>query len=201
MTNWWARGQLAQTNFSTRFNSINFWKLSGENPITPLSQSSGHCRTFSRMRHCSACAQSHNDRLKLEEVVVIGTPTGASQMPQSSPVSTVGMEQILLNPPTNASDSLHCIRSIRAESSGGSGNANATVRDGPISACASRSAQFQKDGLPVMLLGDISLSTPNRFLLAVAYWSVCKWCAQFGLVPCDHAPTGMLNFIRNEERH
>ena len=43
----------------------------------------------------SAYAQSNNDTLKLDEVVVTGTATGASKMKQSSSISTVGVEQIL----------------------------------------------------------------------------------------------------------
>ena len=71
-----------------------------------------------------AHAQASNDTLKLDEVVVTGTATGASKMKQSSSISTVGAEQILQNQPTNASDILRSIPGIRAESSGGGGNAN-----------------------------------------------------------------------------
>ena len=51
-----------------------------------------------------AYAQANNDALKLDEVVVTGTATGASKMKQSSSISTVGAEQVLQGQPTNASD-------------------------------------------------------------------------------------------------
>ena len=56
-----------------------------------------------------ANAQSSNDTLKLDEVVVTGTATGASKMKQSSSISTVASEQILQGQPTNASDILRSI--------------------------------------------------------------------------------------------
>ena len=144
----------------------------------------------------SAYAQSNNDTLKLDEVVVTGTATGASKMKQSSSISTVGVEQILQSQPTNASDILRSIPGIRAESSGGGGNANVTVRGLPISAGGSRYVQFQEDGLPVMLFGDVAFSTPDMFLRAdssLERLEVVRGGSASTLA--TNAPGGIINFI------
>ncbi|OYU10075.1 MAG: TonB-dependent receptor [Comamonadaceae bacterium PBBC1] len=143
-----------------------------------------------------AHAQASNDTLKLDEVVVTGTATGASKMKQSSSISTVGAEQILQNQPTNASDILRSIPGIRAESSGGGGNANVTVRGLPISAGGSRYVQFQEDGLPVMLFGDIAFSTPDMFLRAdnsLERVEVVRGGSASTLA--TNAPGGIVNFL------
>ncbi len=143
-----------------------------------------------------AYAQANNDALKLDEVVVTGTATGASKMKQSSSISTVGAEQVLQGQPTNASDILRSIPGIRAESSGGGGNANVTVRGLPISAGGSRYVQFQEDGLPVMLFGDVAFSTPDMFLRAdnsLERLEVVRGGSASTLA--TNAPGGIINFI------
>lgn len=143
-----------------------------------------------------AYAQSSNDALKLDEVVVTGTATGASKMKQSNSVSTVGVEQVLQNQPTNASDILRTVPGIRAESSGGGGNANVTVRGLPISAGGSRYVQFQEDGLPVLLFGDVAFSTPDMFLRAdnsLERLEVVRGGSASTLA--TNSPGGIINFI------
>ena len=143
-----------------------------------------------------ANAQSSNDTLKLDEVVVTGTATGASKMKQSSSISTVASEQILQGQPTNASDILRSIPGIRAESSGGGGNANVTVRGLPISAGGSRYVQFQEDGLPVLQLGDFNFVTPDMFLrssLGTDGLEVVRGGSASTMA--TNAPGGIINFI------
>lgn len=143
-----------------------------------------------------AYAQANNDTLKLDEIVVTGTATGASKMKQSSSISTVGAEQITQNQPTNASDILRSIPGIRAESSGGGGNANVTVRGLPISAGGSRYVQFQEDGLPVMLFGDVSFATPDMYLRAdnsLERLEVVRGGSASTLA--TNAPGGIINFL------
>ncbi|MBD8051962.1 TonB-dependent receptor domain-containing protein [Limnohabitans radicicola] len=143
-----------------------------------------------------AHAQSSNDTLKLDEVVVTGTATGASKMKQSNSVSTVGVEQVLQSQPTNASDILRTVPGIRAESSGGGGNANVTVRGLPISAGGSRYVQFQEDGLPVLLFGDVAFATPDMFLRAdnsLERLEVVRGGSASTLA--TNSPGGIINFI------
>ncbi|MEY2952111.1 MAG: Ferric enterobactin receptor precursor [Pseudomonadota bacterium] len=113
-----------------------------------------------------AVATDKSGTLNLEEVVVTGTATRNTKMKQSVSVSTVAVEQIQQNQPTNAADILRSVPGLRAESSGGAGNANVTVRGLPISAGGSRYVQFQEDGLPVLLFGDIAFATPDMFVRA-----------------------------------
>jgi outer membrane receptor protein involved in Fe transport len=113
-----------------------------------------------------AWAQSaaNDGTLNLDTVVVTGVAQSGSKMKQSIAVSTVDSESILAAQPQNASDVLASIPGLMVQSSGGAGNANVSVRGLPISAGGSRYLQFQEDGLPVLLFGDIAFGTPDDFL-------------------------------------
>lgn len=113
-----------------------------------------------------AWAQSaaNDGTLNLDTVVVTGVAQSGSKMKQSVAVSTVDSESILAAQPQNASDVLTSIPGLMVQSSGGAGNANVSVRGLPISAGGSRYMQFQEDGLPVLLFGDIAFGTPDDFL-------------------------------------
>jgi len=113
-----------------------------------------------------AWAQSaaNDGTLNLDTVVVTGVAQGGSKMKQSIAVSSVDSETIFASQPQNASDVLSSIPGLMVQASGGAGNANASVRGLPISAGGSRYLQFQEDGLPVLLFGDIAFGTPDDFL-------------------------------------
>ena len=102
--------------------------------------------------------------LNLDTVVVTGTSTATSKMKSSVSVSSIEGDQLIANQPQNAADVLASIPGLFVQSSGGGGNANASVRGMPISAGGSRYLQFQEDGLPVLLFGDIAFGTPDDFL-------------------------------------
>jgi len=102
--------------------------------------------------------------LNLDEVVVTASPTGRTKMKSSDSVTSVGEEAIMRSGATSAAEILRSVPGIRAESSGGEGNANITVRGAPVSAGGSRYVQMQEDGLPILLFGDISFGTPDQFL-------------------------------------
>jgi outer membrane receptor protein involved in Fe transport len=98
--------------------------------------------------------------------------------------------------PTNSSDILRTIPGVRAESSGGGGNANVTVRGLPISAGGARYVQFQEDGLPVLLFGDVAFATPDMFLRAdgsLERLEVVRGGSASTLG--TNAPGGIINFI------
>jgi outer membrane receptor protein involved in Fe transport len=105
-----------------------------------------------------------NDTLSLDRVIVTGTSVGASKMKQSVSISTLDAEQIARQAPTNTAEVLRSIPGVRAESSGGEGNANLTVRGVPVSAGGARYVQFQEDGLPILLFGDIAFGTADQFM-------------------------------------
>jgi outer membrane receptor protein involved in Fe transport len=107
---------------------------------------------------------THAQSLNLDEVVVTASPAGRSKMKSSDSVTSVGEEAINRSGATNAAEILRTVPGIRAESSGGEGNANVTVRGAPVSAGGGRYVQFQEDGLPVLLFGDIAFGTADQFL-------------------------------------
>ena len=109
-------------------------------------------------------AGANDGTLNLDTVVVTGVAQSSSKMKSSIAVSTVDSESILAAQPQNASDVLASIPGLMVQSSGGAGNANASVRGLPISAGGSRYLQWFEDGLPVLMFGDIDFATPDGFL-------------------------------------
>jgi len=112
-----------------------------------------------------AYAQS-SDALKLDEMVITASPEGRTKMKQSLSVSSIDSDQIANSVATSSAELLRTIPGVRTESSAGDGNANVTVRGVPISAGGSRYVQFQEDGLPVLLYGDMTFVTPDMFIRA-----------------------------------
>ncbi len=137
-----------------------------------------------------------NDTLNLNRVVVTGTTTGASKMKQSVSISTLEADQIIKLAPSNAAEILRAIPGIRSESSGGEGNANLTVRGVPISAGGARYVQFQEDGLPILLFGDIAFGTADQFLRTdfnLSHLEVIRGGSASTLA--SNSPGGIINFI------
>jgi outer membrane receptor for ferrienterochelin and colicin len=166
------------------------------NAIVPNAVALACALTVAHMGSAWAQTTANNDTLKLDELVVTGTASGASKMKQSNSISTVGVDQILQAQPTNASDILRTIPGVRAESSGGGGNANVTVRGLPISAGGARYVQFQEDGLPVLMFGDVAFATPDMFLRAdgsLERLEVVRGGSASTLG--TNAPGGIINFI------
>jgi outer membrane receptor protein involved in Fe transport len=104
--------------------------------------------------------------LDLEKVVITATVQGGSKMKQSLSVSSIDGDQLQKFGTPSAAEVLRSIPGIRSESSGGEGNANVIVRGTPLSAGGSRYFQFQEDGLPVLLFGDIAFGTADSFVKA-----------------------------------
>jgi len=134
--------------------------------------------------------------LNLDEVVVTASPAARSKMRSSDSVSSVGEEAIVRGGATNAAEILRAVPGVRAESTGGEGNANITVRGAPISAGGSRYIQFQEDGLPLLLFGDIAFGTADQFLRAdytTDRVEVVRGGSAATLV--TNAPGGVVNFV------
>ena len=100
----------------------------------------------------------------LDEIIVTGVVNPRSKLESSVSVSTVGVQQIAQASPRSAGELFRSIPGIRAESSGGEGNANFNVRGVPVSSGGSRYLQLQEDGLPIMLFGDTSFGNADNFL-------------------------------------
>lgn len=137
-----------------------------------------------------------NDALKLDAVIVTGTPRGASKMASSVSTSTLGAEQIQQTQSSSSAELIRNIPGVRSESSGGESNANVTVRGVPISAGGARYVQFQEDGLPVLQIGDFQFATPDTFLRVdnvLERLEVVRGGSASTLA--SSAPGGIINFI------
>lgn len=123
--------------------------------------------------HLGAAAQDakpaepdKTDGLGLDQIVVTGTSGGTAKMKTSVSISTLDGDVIANSNAVSAAEVLRQIPGLRSESSGGESNANVGVRGIPISAGGARYLQFQEDGLPVLMFGDIAFATPDTWLRA-----------------------------------
>ncbi len=149
----------------------------------------------------TATAAQSGGVLNLDEVVITAAPTARSKMKSSDSVSSLGEESITRGGATNAAEILRAIPGIRAESSGGEGNANVTVRGAPISAGGSRYVQFQEDGLPLLLFGDIAFGTPDQFLRTDFMTDRVEVVRGGGAsTQATNAPGGVVNFITKNDK-
>ena len=93
----------------------------------------------------------------LEEVIVTGVAReGVSKLEASVSVSSLNQEDIAKIAPRSVAEIFRSLPGIRAESSGGNGNANITVRGIPLATGGSKYMQIHEDGLPVLEFGDTS---------------------------------------------
>lgn len=137
-----------------------------------------------------------DEPLSLTRVVVTGTSVALSKMKQSVAISTLEADQITNSGAASTAELLRSVPGVHSENSGGEGNANVTVRGVPISAGGSRYVQFQEDGLPVLLFGDVAFGTPDQFVRAdanVDHIEVLRGGSSSTLA--SNAPGGIVNFI------
>jgi outer membrane receptor protein involved in Fe transport len=141
-------------------------------------------------------AEAAGDGLKLERIIVTGTAIARSKMQQSVSVSSLDGEQMEKSGAASAAELLRSVPGVRSESSGGEGNANITVRGVPISAGGSRYVQLQEDGLPVLLIGDVSFATADQFLRADYFTdSIDVIRGGSASTLATNSPGGIINFI------
>lgn len=104
------------------------------------------------------------DAESLDQVVITGVVNPKSKLESSVSVSTIDAKLIEQAAPRSAGELFRNVPGIRAESSGGEGNANFNVRGVPVSSGGSRYFQIQEDGLPLNLFGDTSFGNSDNFL-------------------------------------
>lgn len=109
-------------------------------------------------------AKAPKKAVNLDQMVVTASPAALSKMASSISVSTLEAEQLADSGAQGAADILRNVPGIRAESSGGEGNANISVRGLPVASGGGKFVQFQVDGMPVLEFGDIAFATPDTFL-------------------------------------
>ena len=109
-------------------------------------------------------AEPAGDGLKFDTIVITGTSTARSKMKQSVSLSTIDADTLGNSVATSSADVLRTVPGLRAEASGGEGNANLGVRGLPMSDGGGRYVQLQEDGLPLVLIGDMSFATADQFV-------------------------------------
>lgn len=101
----------------------------------------------------------------MEEIFVTGVPRGgATKLEASVSVSAVPNEDVGKLAPRSVAEVFRSLPGIRAESSGGGGNANLTIRGIPLATGGSKYMQIQEDGLPVLEFGDINFANTDNFV-------------------------------------
>lgn len=162
--------------------------------LTPLAALIGAGLALPVLAQTAPAAGS--DVVGLDRIVVTGTSSAGSKMRQSVSISTLEADDLVKQAPTNAAEILRSIPGVRSESSGGEGNANLTVRGVPISAGGARYVQFQEDGLPILMFGDIAFGTADQFLRAdynLSHLEVVRGGSASTLA--TNSPGGIINFI------
>lgn len=146
-----------------------------------------------------ALAQDTNpnsEKEKYEQIVVTASPSGATLQEASVSVSAFNDEDILKLAPRSTAEVFRALPGIRAESSGGGGNANLTIRGIPLATGGSKFMQIHEDGLPVLEFGDINFGNTDNFLRYD--WSVSLVEAVRGgsaSTFASNSPGGVINLI------
>ena len=113
----------------------------------------------------AASAQEAADDRAIEEILVTGVPRGgATKLEASVSVSALPAEQVGNLAPRSVAEVFRSLPGIRAESSGGGGNANLTIRGIPLATGGSKYMQIHEDGLPVLEYGDINFGNTDNFI-------------------------------------
>lgn len=115
----------------------------------------------------TSTAQAQQESTVLEEVIVTGVARqGVTKLEASVSVSSIDDQQIEKLAPRSAAEIFRGLPGIRAESSGGGGNANITIRGIPLATGGSKYTQIHEDGLPVLEFGDINFGNTDNFIRA-----------------------------------
>jgi outer membrane receptor protein involved in Fe transport len=168
--------------------------------LTPLAIAIGFAFaqvSFAQQTPSPASAEAaSDDTLQLDRVVVTGTSTARSKLKQSVSTSTISAEQLQNSKAASSAEVLRAIPGLRAEASGGEGNANLGVRGLPMSDGGGRYVQLQEDGLPVLLIGDMSFATADQFV-RTGYWNDSIEVIRGGSASTlsTNSPGAIVNFI------
>lgn len=132
----------------------------------------------------------------IDDVVITGNANPKASIKTSTSISTLKMKEIVNAAPRTTAEIFRTIPGIRAESSGGEGNSNITVRGVPVSAGGSRYLLIQEDGLPVLQFGDVAFGTQDQFTRFDSFVSrVEALRGGSASVFASNSPAGIINFI------
>lgn len=131
-----------------------------------------------------------------ERVMVTGVAKGTTVMASSVSVSSFSTAQLEVATPRTTAEAFRIIPGIRAESSGGEGNANIAVRGLPVASGGAKFLQLQEDGLPVLQFGDIAFGNADIFLrLDSTMDQVESIRGGSASTVASNAPGGIINII------
>ncbi|TYK64868.1 TonB-dependent siderophore receptor [Colwellia echini] len=135
--------------------------------------------------------------LDFERIVVTGVSgKGTTVMASTASVSSLTPNEIEIATPRSTSEAFRSIPGIRAESSGGEGNANIAVRGLPVAAGGAKFLQLQEDGLPILQFGDIAFGNSDIFLrLDSTVSSIESIRGGSSSTLASNAPGGIINMI------
>jgi outer membrane receptor protein involved in Fe transport len=140
--------------------------------------------------------------VNLQATVVTATPGATTKMNTSISVSSLDGDQIRNTGARDTADLLRNVPGIRAEASGGAGNANISVRGLPEASGGAKFVQYQIDGMPVLEYGDIAFATPDTFMAPdnnIKRVEVVRGGASS--IYASDAPGAVINFITKTGRY
>ena len=133
----------------------------------------------------------------IEEIITTGVPRGgATKLEASVSVSSMPAEEMANFAPRSTAELFRSLPGIRAESSGGGGNANMTIRGIPLATGGSKYMQIHEDGLPVTEYGDINFGNTDNWLRAD--WTIDRIESIRGgsaSTFASNSPGGIINMI------
>ena len=133
------------------------------------------------------------------DIVVTGVAQGRNRLDASVSTTSISSEEILQSAPRSAAELLRGIPGIRAESSGGEGNANINVRGLPVSTGGAKFLQLQEDGLPILEFGDIIFGNADIFTrLDSSLSRVESIRGGSASTFTSNSPGGIVNFITKD---
>ena len=144
-----------------------------------------------------ATAQSDNEGLGFERIVVTGAVSRKQTVMQSSvSVSSLTLDDIAVATPRSTAEIFRMLPGVRSEATGGEGNANIAVRGLPVASGGAKFVTLQEDGLPVLQFGDIAFGNADIFLRADA--SLARLDVIRGgsaSTTASNSPGGIINFV------
>jgi outer membrane receptor protein involved in Fe transport len=147
----------------------------------------------------TANLQMEDESKSLDEVVVTGVVRQRAKLQSSVSVSSVNTAQIEQAAPRSTAEIFRSIAGIKAEPTGGEGNANITVRGIPIASGGAKFLQLHEDGLPVMQFGDVAFGNADIFVRndqTLARVEAIRGGSASTLA--SNSPAGIINFISKD---
>ena len=158
----------------------------------------GLCRVTALALGVGLCGPALAGAVETEpdDIVVTGQARPVSRQLADSAVAVLDAEDLARAAPRSLAEALRAVPGLRAEASGGEGNANLQMRGIPISAGGAKYVQIQVDGLPILEFGDIAFATADTFVRADGHLARIE-VLRGGQAStfASNAPGGIINLI------